>query len=62
MKLRKASFSLPPVIFSIDNKTVLFEPGLSPHGDNKRKTVSFAADFRIIRKQRYLPMIRLRFI
>lgn len=28
----------------------------------KRKTVSFAADFRIIGKQRYLPMIRLHFI
>ena len=56
------SLSLLPVVFSIDNKTLLLEPDLSPHGDSERKTVSFAADFRITGKKRYLPMIRLSFI
>ena len=60
--LPSLSLSLLPVVFSIDNKTLLLEPDLSPHGDSERKTVSFAADFRITGKKRYLPMIRLSFI
>ena len=60
--LPSPSLSLLPVIFSIDNKTLSLEPDLSPHGDSLRKTGSFAADFRITGKQRYLPMIRLGFI